>query len=273
MGRLLTDVFAVGPNGSMDDEDGFGEGLLGFSPSKLANAGRPNRAGPSRMCLSNSSITVAYAPNHARRSSGVGHGHRGSRSGGRDAALAASSALLCEEYDMLPYQRYLVEAGAEPSSEEDEETAEDDIARNVRNVRGMRSRTRAHLGAHLGARMGTHMGTHMGRHRSASHATLPPEIYRCPDCHTDICHSESVISTDFWGAHGSAYLVSRVINVQMDPLDTKQMRTGIYGVKNIHCAQCHRTLGWMYCCSQYACEQYKVGKYVIEKAIMAHFPL
>lgn len=96
-------------------------------------------------------------------------------------------------------------------------------------------------------------------------------IYRCMHCQTDICHSSSVISTDFWGVHGKSYLVSSVLNVQTGKMDTRQMRTGNYGVKNIYCVQCGETLGWKYCVSESPREQYKIGKYVIERGILTEF--
>lgn len=149
-----------------------------------------------------------------------------------------------EDLDLFPYQGLLVSSSDSTTSSNDEEIEDDEDNDGYHHFKSISRGTTADL-----------------------------TIYRCPDCQTDICHSSSVISTDFWGSHGKAYLVSSVLNVHLDSMDTRQMRTGNYGVKAIHCIQCNKNLGWKYCVSESSREQYKIGKYVIEKNIMSEFPI
>lgn len=223
MGRLLTDVFALGSETPSDPFSDHCSTSSGFSAGKKTPS--------SRSSAQRSSVSSAYTPNRyttAMRVSDWYNARRGSYQFTDDADL-----------DLLPYQNYLVSStisSDDGSQDEGEEEIEE-------------------------------------YHPSAKRRLSDLTIYRCPDCQTDICHSSSVISTDFWGSHGKAYLVSSVLNVHLDSMDTRQMRTGNYGVKTIHCIQCNRNLGWKYCVSESSREHYKIGKYVIEKNIMTEFPI
>ncbi|GBL48208.1 hypothetical_protein [Candidozyma auris] len=99
------------------------------------------------------------------------------------------------------------------------------------------------------------------------------KIFVCNECSSHLCLSNLVISDQFTGASGPAYLVDKLINVQpMGPDQEKQFRTGIYVVNDICCSQCHTTLGWFYKKSAAYAEQYKEGKYVVERAFIREVP-
>ncbi|GEQ70750.1 hypothetical protein JCM33374_g4429 [Metschnikowia sp. JCM 33374] len=92
------------------------------------------------------------------------------------------------------------------------------------------------------------------------------EVIVCNDCSAHLCLSNLVLSDQFWGSSGDAYLVDRLINIASDKQDLEtSMRTGIYIINKIRCSQCKTVLGWFYKKAFKYSEFYKEGKYVIEK--------
>ncbi|PVH13740.1 uncharacterized protein CXQ87_001858 [Candidozyma duobushaemuli] len=99
------------------------------------------------------------------------------------------------------------------------------------------------------------------------------KIFVCNECSAHLCLSNLVISDQFTGASGHAYLVDKLINVQPDgPDQEKQFRTGVYIVNDIRCSQCRTRLGWFYKKSAAYAEAYKEGKYVVERAFIREVP-
>lgn len=92
------------------------------------------------------------------------------------------------------------------------------------------------------------------------------EVIVCNECLAHLCLSSLVLSDQFWGLSGEAYLVDRLINIVCDKKDLEtSMRTGVYVINKIKCLQCSTKLGWHYKKSFKYSEYYKEGKYVIEK--------
>lgn len=99
------------------------------------------------------------------------------------------------------------------------------------------------------------------------------KIFVCNECLSHLCLSNLVISDQFTGASGNAYLVDKLINVQPDgPDQEKTFRTGVYVVNDIRCSQCRTRLGWYYKKLAAYAEAYKEGKYVVERAFIREVP-
>ncbi|CAL9734529.1 hypothetical protein MOSE0_F01266 [Monosporozyma servazzii] len=88
--------------------------------------------------------------------------------------------------------------------------------------------------------------------------------YGCRYCRTHLSSSFQIISKDYRGKTGDAYLISDVCNVLEDKIETRSMLTGDYLVCDIVCTLCHKTLGWKYLKSERQEQHYKEGKYILE---------
>ncbi|KAK6204560.1 uncharacterized protein RJT21DRAFT_111130 [Scheffersomyces amazonensis] len=95
------------------------------------------------------------------------------------------------------------------------------------------------------------------------------KIITCKGCSSHLCLSSLIISDNFSGSSGPAYLVGNLINIEYDQNpQEKEMRTGFYLVDDIRCHQCKLNLGWYYKKSFTYRETYKEGKFVIEKSFI-----
>jgi len=93
------------------------------------------------------------------------------------------------------------------------------------------------------------------------------QIITCQGCSSHLCLSDLIISDQFNGSSGPAYLVENIINFEFDSqFEEQEMRTGMYLISKIRCHQCKKILGWYYKKSFSYRETYKEGKFVIEKA-------
>ena len=93
------------------------------------------------------------------------------------------------------------------------------------------------------------------------------QIITCKGCSSHLCLSDLILSDNFNGASGPAYLVDNLINIEfnLNPEKT-EMKTGVYLINKIKCHQCKNPLGWYYKKSYSYSETYKEGKFVIEKS-------
>ncbi|WPK27765.1 hypothetical protein PUMCH_005165 [Australozyma saopauloensis] len=99
------------------------------------------------------------------------------------------------------------------------------------------------------------------------------QIIVCAECTSHLCLSSLIISDNFWGLSGKAYLVDSVINTLLDPTDIEtMMKTGTYLINKIRCRQCSTILGWLYKKSYSGAETYKEGKFVIERKFIHLIP-
>ncbi|KAL6451833.1 Ypel Protein yippee-like [Candida maltosa Xu316] len=92
------------------------------------------------------------------------------------------------------------------------------------------------------------------------------QIITCKGCCSHLCLSDLILSDNFNGASGPAYLVKSLINIEYN-LNSEEtpMKTGVYKINKIKCHQCKLPLGWYYKKSYNYSESYKEGKFVIEK--------
>ncbi|GAA5802923.1 hypothetical protein HPULCUR_008398 [Helicostylum pulchrum] len=76
-------------------------------------------------------------------------------------------------------------------------------------------------------------------------------IYGCAKCNTHLTTAELVISKQFQGRHGQAFLLETVVNIDLGKAEDREMTTGLHRVK------------------AYSDEnKYKEGKFILEKKLL-----
>ncbi|CDR37990.1 CYFA0S01e19944g1_1 [Cyberlindnera fabianii] len=93
--------------------------------------------------------------------------------------------------------------------------------------------------------------------------------FGCAYCKTHLSSSTLVISKDYRGKTGDAYLMDKVVNIIQGKKVHRQMITGRYLVSDIMCHQCGHCVGWKYHKSDVKNQKYKEGKYILEVALIA----
>eukprot|EP01083_Nonionella_stella_P046945 125705_1 len=97
---------------------------------------------------------------------------------------------------------------------------------------------------------------------------LTGSVYSCAICHSHLAVHEEVISTQFRGRTGRAYLFGHVVNVEFGPLEERTLTTGGHIVCDVYCICCHSNVGWKYEHAFEESQKYKEGKFCVEKALM-----
>lgn len=93
-------------------------------------------------------------------------------------------------------------------------------------------------------------------------------IYGCKNCKTHLSNHDDILSRNFRGQHGKAYLFDTVVNVTESDPNERNMTTGRHIVRDIHCTQCKETVGWKYDKAYEASEKYKEGKFILEAELL-----
>ncbi|MCJ1412453.1 hypothetical protein MMC19_006547 [Ptychographa xylographoides] len=93
-------------------------------------------------------------------------------------------------------------------------------------------------------------------------------IFGCKSCKTHLATHDSIISRNFRGQHGKAYLFASVVNIQQGEATERNMTTGRHVVRDISCRQCKETVGWKYDKAYESSEKYKEGKYILEAELL-----
>ncbi|KAJ5132282.1 Protein yippee-like [Penicillium atrosanguineum] len=94
------------------------------------------------------------------------------------------------------------------------------------------------------------------------------KIFGCKTCKTHLADYNDIISRNFRGQHGKAYLFNNVVNItQSDPVE-RNMTTGRHIVRDINCRQCKETVGWKYDKAYESSEKYKEGKFILEEELL-----
>jgi len=94
------------------------------------------------------------------------------------------------------------------------------------------------------------------------------KIYGCSNCKTHLSNHDDIISRNFRGQHGKAYLFDNVVNVEEGEPGERNMTTGRHIVRDIECKECHKTVGWKYDKAFEATEKYKEGKFILEAELL-----
>ncbi|KAG0485490.1 hypothetical protein HPP92_009343 [Vanilla planifolia] len=93
-----------------------------------------------------------------------------------------------------------------------------------------------------------------------------PKVFRCKFCKVDSASNDDVVSKDFHGRYGRAYLFKRVVNISLGPKEDRLLMTGFHTVNDVYCSSCQQMLGWRYEKAYDEGQKYKEGKFILEKA-------
>ncbi|GJJ78055.1 protein yippee-like 5 [Entomortierella parvispora] len=94
------------------------------------------------------------------------------------------------------------------------------------------------------------------------------KVLTCNNCKTHFATCDSIISKNFHGQNGRAFLFSNVINVYTGDAEDRLMRTGQHTVQDIHCAECSTVVGWKYLVAYEQSERYKEGRFILERTLL-----
>ncbi|OZJ06885.1 hypothetical protein BZG36_00236 [Bifiguratus adelaidae] len=98
--------------------------------------------------------------------------------------------------------------------------------------------------------------------------TEQSSIYGCAKCRTHLTTEDALISKQFQGQHGKAYLFRYVVNIREGTDVDRPMTTGLHTVRDIACEGCREVLGWKYIVAFEESQKYKEGKYILEKKLL-----
>ncbi|KAI8579627.1 hypothetical protein K450DRAFT_157023, partial [Umbelopsis ramanniana AG] len=93
-------------------------------------------------------------------------------------------------------------------------------------------------------------------------------IFCCKKCKTHLSSTDAIISRQFQGQHGQAYLIKYVVNVDHGESEERNMITGLHTVRDIACSKCKTIVGWTYVKAVEESQKYKEGKFILEKALL-----
>ena len=72
------------------------------------------------------------------------------------------------------------------------------------------------------------------------------KLYRCKKCKVHIVENKSIVSKNFHGKSGKAYLFNRLINIDCGAPEDKMLLTGLHTIKAVNCVKCKTIMGWTY---------------------------
>ncbi|MFH4975247.1 hypothetical protein AB6A40_001956 [Gnathostoma spinigerum] len=93
-------------------------------------------------------------------------------------------------------------------------------------------------------------------------------IFSCETCETYLSNRHEVMSTNFRGATGRAFLFRRVVNIRESDVESREMMTGRHLVRDIFCKRCNTKLGWMYEFAVEPDQKYKEGRVILERKLV-----
>jgi len=77
-----------------------------------------------------------------------------------------------------------------------------------------------------------------------------------------------MMSRQFNGQHGRAYLFHNVVNIECGEPSDRHMTTGLHTVRDIQCIKCGTIVGWKYDRAYEESQQYKEGKFILERQLL-----
>ncbi|CAH7686958.1 Yippee/Mis18 [Phakopsora pachyrhizi] len=93
-------------------------------------------------------------------------------------------------------------------------------------------------------------------------------VFGCSNCRTHLTTIDNMLSRQFNGQHGRAYLFSTAVNIKFGQPEDRPMTTGLHTVRDIYCSKCDTVLGWKYERAYEPSQKYKEGKVILEKALL-----
>tara|TARA_B110000285_G_C14941391_1_gene522181 strand:- start:407 stop:826 length:420 start_codon:yes stop_codon:yes gene_type:complete len=94
------------------------------------------------------------------------------------------------------------------------------------------------------------------------------KVYCCKKCKSHLVDKDQLISKNFHGKTGRAFLFNKAVNVDLGPPKDKVMMTGLHTVKSVMCKSCRLEIGWTYVFAYEASEKYKEGKFIVERSFI-----
>eukprot|EP00760_Papus_ankaliazontas_P006156 PhM_4_TR12922/c1_g1_i1/m.2515 len=88
------------------------------------------------------------------------------------------------------------------------------------------------------------------------------------DTTTHFVRYVDLISRQFQGRHGKAYLFDNVVNVLLGEPEERVLMTGLHTVCDITCVACGTVVGWKYLSAAEPSQRYKEGRYILERAMI-----
>ncbi|XP_022723944.1 putative yippee-like protein Os10g0369500 [Durio zibethinus] len=93
-------------------------------------------------------------------------------------------------------------------------------------------------------------------------------IFKCKFCKVDSASYNDIVSKDFQGRFGRAYLFRNAVNLSLGPTEERMLATGLHKVNDIYCSSCQQILGWKYEKAYDESQKYKEGMFILEKERM-----
>ncbi|PON90241.1 Yippee/Mis18-like [Trema orientale] len=93
-------------------------------------------------------------------------------------------------------------------------------------------------------------------------------IFKCKYCKVDSASQDDIVSKDFQGRYGKAYLFRHAVNISLGPIEERHLTSGLHTVNDIYCSSCQQILGWRYERAYEPSQKYKEGMYILEKERM-----
>ncbi|CCU81547.1 unnamed protein product [Blumeria hordei] len=113
---------------------------------------------------------------------------------------------------------------------------------------------------------------------------LHPSTLRCLSCSTDFAFTTQILSKNFTGRLGRAYLVSppqpppfvpsfppkprpkaELVNTRTGRPTSRELLTGMHLVADVSCLICATVVGWKYLDAREDAQRYKIGKIILER--------
>ncbi|GAB4826489.1 hypothetical protein Ancab_033384 [Ancistrocladus abbreviatus] len=91
------------------------------------------------------------------------------------------------------------------------------------------------------------------------------KIFKCKSCKVDSASHQDIVSKEFQGRFGKAYLFKNVVNISLGPTEERHLLSGLHIVNDIYCSSCQQILGWRYEKAYEEREKYKEGLYILER--------
>ncbi|KAJ1980941.1 hypothetical protein H4R34_002261 [Dimargaris verticillata] len=89
-------------------------------------------------------------------------------------------------------------------------------------------------------------------------------VYSCCKCSTHLTDHSRLVSENFHGRHGRAFLFQDLVNVYEGEEAHRTMTTGEHRVRDLYCMGCMRVVGWRYIKAYEKTERYKERKCILE---------
>ncbi|KHG03929.1 hypothetical protein F383_27818 [Gossypium arboreum] len=93
-------------------------------------------------------------------------------------------------------------------------------------------------------------------------------LYRCRNCKNPLALIDDLLSKNFIGKSGKAYMFQHAMNIVLGPKYDKQLITGRFSIADVFCSKCGEELGWKYVQSYDLKNRYKEGKFILEELKM-----